>query len=101
MEDKEGNFRKYAALKIEEKRIKAELELLNPVIKDLMQKANADKVPSDWGTFTLKPVSVWKYSKAVDALEKKVDKLKAQEKAEGIADSDVRYDLVFKAKDNA
>lgn len=90
-------FKEYANLKIEEKRIKKQIEKLSPLVKEEMNKAGAQKVPSAFGTFTLKPVSVWKYSEAVDILEQKVDTLKESEKATGVAMSDVRYDLVFTA----
>lgn len=90
-------FKKYADLKIQEKRIKAELEQLKPVITAEMSKVGAEKVPSDFGTFTLKPVPVWKYSEAVEKAQEAVDKLKEEEKAKGVAVSETRIDLVFTA----
>lgn len=91
------DFYQYSLLKKEEKRVEAALKELRPKIVEQMGEANADKTTSEFGTFTVKPVSVYKYSKAVDDLLKKVDELKEDEKARGIATSDVRYDLVFTA----
>lgn len=89
-------FFNYAVAKKEEKRVKALLEELRPQVVAEMEAVNADKVPSEFGTFTLIPKSIWKYSPAVATAEKKVDELKEQEKAAGVAHSDVRYDLIFK-----
>lgn len=94
---KKENFERYAKLKAEEKRIKAEITELSPLLKEDIHAAGGDKVASDFGTFTLKPVKVWKYSEAVELAEKAVDELKEKEKATGIATSDVREDLVFTA----
>ena len=91
-----NTFQEYALAKKEEKRIKALLDELRPQVVAEMEAVGADKVPSEFGTFTLIPKSIWKYSPAVDAAEKKVDELKEQEKATGVAHSDVRYDLIFK-----
>lgn len=90
-------FEKYAALKVEEKRIKGEIEALNPEVKAELMNAGLEKVESAVGSFTLAAISVWKFSKAVDEKEKEVEKLKAEEKQKGIATSDVRYDLRFSA----
>lgn len=89
-------FFNYAVAKKEEKRIKALLDELRPQVVAEMEAVAADKVPSEFGTFTLVPKSVWKFSPAVAAAEKKVDELKESEKATGLAHSDVRYDLIFK-----
>lgn len=88
---------KYAELKTLEKRVKAEIAELGPVIKTMLADAGADKVESDFGLFTLKSVPVWKYSAAVEEAEKKVDDLKADEKARGVAVAEPRVDLMFKA----
>lgn len=89
-------FQKYAEAKREEKRIKAVLDELRPQVVMEMEIVAADKVPSEFGTFSLVPKSIWKFSPAVSAAEEKVDKLKEEEKATGVAHSDVRYDLIFK-----
>lgn len=96
MEDKE-NLRRYAELKIQEKAIKAEIEDLGPKVREFISAQGVDKLPTTMGVFSLVAKAVWKYSPAVENAEKAVDKLKAQEKADGTATSDARYDLMFKA----
>ena len=96
MEIKE-TLKRYADLKVQEKSIKAEMEELNPLIKEHLSAEGVDKLPTTLGTFSLVPKAVWKYSPAVEKLEKEVDKLKEKEKADGTAQSDARYDLMFKA----
>lgn len=97
MEDQKENLKLYAELKIQEKAIKTKLEELNPKVRDFISAQGVDKLPTTMGVFSLVAKAVWKYSPAVEKLEKEVDKLKEKEKAEGIATSDARYDLMFKA----
>lgn len=97
MEDQKENLKRYAELKIQEKAIKTELEELNPKVRDFISAQGVDKLPTTIGTFSLVAKTIWKFSPAVEKLEKEVDKLKEKEKADGTATSDARYDLIFKA----
>jgi len=97
MTDTRETLKMYADLKMEEARIAKEIDLLKPAVKEAITTIGSDKVESDFGTFTLYPVSVWKYSPAVEKLEKQVDALKAEEKATGKAEATPRYDLKFSA----
>lgn len=97
MEDQKENLKLYAELKIQEKAIKAQLEELNPKVKEFITAQGVDKLPTTMGTFSLVPKAVWKFSPKVKELENQVEKQKEKEKAEGIATSDARYDLIFKA----
>ncbi len=97
MEEEKENLKRYAELKIQEKAIKAELEELNPKVRDFISSQGVDKLPTTMGVFSLVAKAVWKYSPAVKKLEDQVDKLKEKEKADGTATSDARYDLMFKA----
>lgn len=90
-------FKQYAALKVEEKKVAGELEKLKPLVKDAIVSIDAEKIASEFGTFTLKPVPVWKFSSAVDAAKKEVERLQEKEKADGTASCEPRYDLVFTA----
>ncbi len=97
MDFDKDQLKRYAELKIQEKAIKAELEDLNPKVRDFISAQGVDKLPTTMGTFSLVAKAVWKYSPAIEKAEKAIDKLKAQEKADGTATSDARYDLMFKA----
>jgi hypothetical protein len=88
----------YAELKLLEKTVKLQIEELGKEVKEMISEAGQDKVEmTDVGSFTLKIVSVWKYTDAVEEAMKKVDELKADEKARGKAVSSNRVDLVFTA----
>ncbi len=83
-------FREYAELKIQEKKIKARIEELNPKIKEQIAAAGAEKVTTDFGNFTLSKRSTWEYSPAVE-------KLQEHEKAVGIAKKIESTSLVYSA----
>lgn len=69
---------RYAQLKIQERALTAEIEELNPQIKEHLLSQGIDKLPTTLGTFTVSETSRWKYSSAVE-------KLQELEKATGIA----------------
>ena len=78
-------LKEYAGLKIEEKRIKARVEELNPIIKKEILDAGLDKLPTNLGNFNIKKVKRWTYSPAIDEAKKRLDDLKAEEEATGTA----------------
>ena len=86
----EEKLKQYAELKIEEKRITDLLESLKPEIKEYIEGQGVDKLPTSLGTFTLGARTTWKYSPAVEALQK-------EEKATGIAKQVVTTSLIFTA----
>ena len=84
-----SKFQRYADLMIEKRKIEAELEELNPIIKEQISKEGADKVKTEFGTFTLGTRTTWKYSAAVE-------KLQEVEKATGIAKKVETTSLIYK-----
>jgi hypothetical protein len=93
----EETLKRYAELKAIDKATKTELTKLGQPIREHLTAQGVDKLPTSLGSFTLKPVPVWTYSPAVEAAEAEVERLKAKEKADGIATSVDRVDLVFSA----
>ena len=83
-------LKKYAELKEQEKAIANDIETLKPIIKEWIEGQGVDKVPTSMGTFSLGSRSVWKYSPAVEKLQK-------EEKATGIAKQVVSTSLIFSA----
>jgi hypothetical protein len=83
-------FKEYAELKIEEKRIKERIDELNPLLKEQIAASGADKVTTDFGNFTLGSRATWKYSEAVT-------KLQEEEKAKGIAKKVETTSLIYSA----
>jgi len=97
-EEIDAKLREYAAVKAEIKRLEKQVEKLGPKIREIVtEHLKSDKVETDFGSFTISTVNVWKYSKAVTDAEEVVDKIKAEEKANGVATATPRYDLKFTA----
>lgn len=89
----EDALRRYAELKTQAKAIEAELEEINPIIKEHMLSQGIDKMPTNIGTFTVSETSRWKFSKAVETLQE-------EEKRKGIAQKVVITMLKFTAPKN-
>lgn len=76
-------FKRYEGLKIEEKRIKAELEELKPVI---LPHISADSpVETDQGTFTIKSKMDYEYSQETQQQEASLKDRKTREVQDGTA----------------
>jgi hypothetical protein len=94
-------FKQYAALKIKEKEIQEEIETLKPEIMEEIEESGADKIASDFGTFSLISIKKWKFSPAVEEAKKTLDCLQANEKADGTATFEENKQLkYFAPKDN-
>lgn len=85
----EEKLKRYAELKQEEKRVVEEIDTLSPDIKEYLSNRGVDKLPTSLGTFSLVSRAVWKYSPAVEKLQK-------EEKAKGIAKKIESISLMFK-----
>ena len=85
----EEKLKKYAELKIMAKALDEQMEELKPSIREHMMSQGIDKLPTTVGTFTLGERTTWKYSKAVDNLQK-------QEKADGTAQAVKSVVLTYK-----
>lgn len=85
----EEKLKKYAELKIMAKALDEQMEELKPSIREHMMSQGIDKLPTTIGTFTLGERTTWKYSKAVDTLQK-------QEKADGTAQAVKSVVLTYK-----
>lgn len=86
----EEKLKRYAELKAEEKIIAEGIDTLKPAIKEYIESQGVDKVPTSMGIFSLENRSTWKYSPAVEELQK-------EEKAKGIAKQVVITGLRFTA----
>lgn len=96
--DLKAILERYAAIKTQEKAIKAEINELGPVIKNALTALGNDKAEvAGVGTFTVAAKPVWKFSKAIEDFEEQVDNMKEVEKQNGTAEKEIRYDLIFKA----
>lgn len=91
---------RYATLKIEAQRIQNEIEFLQPtVLEEVM--AISDTVPvelADVGTFTIRKLKRWEFSKELTDMEDKVAKRKAYEKQHGLASFTESPSVMFKEK---
>lgn len=91
-------LQEYADLKVEEKRIKARIDELNPEIKQSIVDAGADKIDMEVGTFLLVIKKKWKYSEKVTTLDNQLKLFKSNEEADGTATFEEDSMLMFKAK---
>ena len=88
-------FKEYAELKLEERRIKDRIAELQPDIIASMLSAGKDKQPTSLGTFTLGSRRTWAFSEGVHTLLEQVEALKQEEKANGTATSEEKPELKF------
>jgi len=88
---------RYADAKRAEKKIKADLDELKPVILDYMQDDGTEELESEYGTFTIQNRRTWTFSLAVESEEKVLKNLKKIEQQEGTATSEEKASLYFKA----
>lgn len=78
-------FEQYAALKVKEKEVAAEIKALQPALMAEIDQTEEKKVEAEFGLFSITSRRTYKYSDAVAKAEEKVDKLKEKEMAEGVA----------------
>ena len=94
-------LQKYAKLKQREKEVKEAISELAPVILSDMEKEDADKVTSSFGTFSIEHRKEWRYTNVVDLAERKLKELQLNEQARGIAKFTQRSVLkYFSPKEN-
>ncbi len=71
--------------------------LREKILKDLAKTPEKKEV-TDWGTFTVVPLTKWEYTPAVKALEDKVKIAKDKEQKKGLAKAVVSESLRFTVK---
>lgn len=91
-------LQRYATLKIEDKRIKNEIDFLKPqVLLNVMAVSTTQPVQVDGvGTFSLKKLKTWEYSPELTALKARVAEMEAEEKQNGKAQFTETDSVVFK-----
>lgn len=82
--DVREQFERYAKLKVEEKKIKAEIESLAPMI--LGEVPDGESIDlSGYGTFTSKRRTEWLYSTELQVAEEEVKSRRFREQQDGTA----------------
>ena len=69
-----------------------------PVILGFIKNANDDSIKNDYGTFSMVDYTQYEYSTEVQELEKKLNKLKKQEREDGVAIPSVKPVLRYTDK---
>lgn len=92
------NFDRYAELKIEAKKIDAELEELKDKIIADMRDAEADKVDHQLGTFNRSVHTKYTFSDALEADRQRIKDREKDEKADGTAKVEESPKLIFVEK---
>ena len=90
-------YQEYADLKTEEKDLKLRMQAVNQLIVEDMEAKGQDKLETPFGRFTVKQLSTWKYSDAVDAVKAKLVNLQEKEQKTGVAKETVKPSLTFNA----
>lgn len=93
-------LQRYATLKIEAQKIQNEIEFLQPtVLGEIMAISETQPVElADVGTFTVRKLKRWEFSKELADMEDAVAKRKTYEKQHGIASFTESPSVMFKEK---
>lgn len=91
----EQKLKMYAKLKLQEKSIKAQYEVLQAEIIEHVQENPDKKLETKFGKFKVTERATWKYSEDVDKQKAKMVKLQEKEQATGVATKTVKASLTF------
>lgn len=81
--EQKSAFLQYEEYKIQAKDLDKKMDALKPIMLPAIELGQ--KLPGEYGTFELNERATWKYSPETTAEQDKVDALKADEVARGIA----------------
>ena len=95
MEIPETLQKEYAGVIREEKKVKAQKELLKQQIEDILGQESTS-VKTEVGKFSMVSRASWTYTPSVNALLEDVEILKVEEQERGIAEKKETYSLRFK-----
>jgi vacuolar-type H+-ATPase subunit I/STV1 len=93
-----SKLERYAELKIESAKLKAEIDELNPLIQLEMEESNLEEIESDYGHFFFKKKREWEYPQNVVELEEKYKAEKKKSEQLGTATYQEVNVLNFKTK---
>ena len=88
----------YATLKIKQKQIEAELDMMQPQVLTEIRAISVDQpvMLENVGTYSITKKKKWQFSEAVMDLKVKVTDMETQEKADGTAKFEEQEVLVFR-----
>ncbi len=90
-----ADLQRYEQLKGVVKEAEAELKKLQPLIITFVPEDK--ELLTDKGYFYIQKRSTWKYSESVEAEEEKLEQMKTDEKAKGIAEASYTNTLYYKS----
>src|SRR3990167_11263053 len=94
----EDTLKRYAELKIEEKKVTAELKDLNPLVREGMESRGLDKQPTSVGDFLILKKKAWKYTEECETLRQALKNKESDEEARGLATFVEKSELQFRVK---
>lgn len=89
-------FQQYAKIKKQIKELTQQAKELEPELTESMLEAGADKVKTEFGSFTIVVRKKYEYSDKVKELESSVKELKKVEEQSGIAEATESKSLMFR-----
>lgn len=91
-----ANLERYAQLKKDIKALEAECEALNPQILQEISLTGADKIESDFGTFSLGARKTWTFHDGVLLLRRQLEEQETLAKQTGTASFVEKKYLIYK-----
>ena len=91
-------IKKYESLKLDIKVLEAQLEVLEPEVKEMLANCGADQIETDLGKFYFTTRKTWKYSDSVKEHETTLKSLKKTEEETGVATATESKSLTYRAK---
>jgi len=95
----------FERLKVEEKRIKDELDKIKPAVTDILNKLFVEKgedkepkIPTEYGSVTRHKTSTWTFPDEIFRREEELDRMKEEAKQMGTATVEVVYSCKFSFK---
>ncbi len=94
----EDTLKRYAELKIQQRKVEEEIKSLNPLVREGMESRGLDKQPTSVGDFLILKKKQWKYTEECETLRTALKNRETQEEADGRASFTEKNELQFRVK---
>ena len=91
-------IKKYESIKLDIKALEAQLDAIEPDVKEMLANCGVDQIETEKGKFYFTTRKTWKYTDAVKTKEVEVKELKKTEEETGVATATESKSLTYRAK---